>query len=40
LNAWKNYFSQLLTVHGVNDVMQTQIHTAEPLITELSSFRG
>jgi hypothetical protein len=34
LNRWKNYFRQLLTVHGVNDVMQTEIHTAEPLVPE------
>jgi hypothetical protein len=31
LNRWKNYFCQLLNVHGVNDVRQTEIHTAEPL---------
>jgi len=27
----RNYFSQLLNVHGVKDVRQTEIHTAEPL---------
>jgi hypothetical protein len=27
LNRWKNYFCQLLNVHGVNDVRQTEIHT-------------
>jgi hypothetical protein len=27
-----------LNVHGVNDVKQTEIHTAEPLVPELSSF--
>jgi len=26
---WRKYFSQLLNVHGVNDVRQAQIHTAE-----------
>jgi hypothetical protein len=31
---WRNYFSQLLNVHGVNDVRQTEIHTAEPLVPE------
>ena len=31
---WRNYFSQLLNVHGVNDVRQTEIHTAEPLVSE------
>jgi hypothetical protein len=30
-NRWKNYFCQLLNVHGVND-RQTEIH--EPLIPE------
>jgi hypothetical protein len=24
---WRNYFFQLLNVHGVNDVRQTEIHT-------------
>jgi hypothetical protein len=28
---WRNYFSQLLNVHGVNDGGQVEIHTAEPL---------
>jgi hypothetical protein len=37
LNRWKNYFCQLLNVHGVNDVRQTEIHTAEPLVLEPSS---
>jgi hypothetical protein len=32
LNRWKNYFCQLLNVHGVNDIMQTEIHTAESLV--------
>jgi hypothetical protein len=36
-NRWKNYFCQLLNVHGVNDVRQTEIHTAEPLVSEPSS---
>jgi hypothetical protein len=31
LATWRNYFSQLLNVHGVNDVRQTEIYTAEPL---------
>jgi hypothetical protein len=40
LNRWKNYFSQLLNVHGVNDVRQIEmkVHTDEPLIPEPSSF--
>jgi hypothetical protein len=38
LNRWKNYFSQLLNVHGVSDVRQTEIQTLEPLITDHSPF--
>ena len=34
LAKWMNFFSQLLNVHGVNDVRQTEIHTAEPLVPE------
>ncbi|PNF40670.1 hypothetical protein B7P43_G04763, partial [Cryptotermes secundus] len=34
LNTWRNYFSQLLNVHRVSDVRQTEINTAEPLIHE------
>ena len=37
LAGWRNYFSQLLNVHGVNDVRQTEIHTAEPLVPEPSA---
>jgi hypothetical protein len=32
------YFSQLLNVHGVNGVRQTEIHTAGPLVLQLSAF--
>jgi hypothetical protein len=32
LNRWKNYFSQLLNVHNVSDVRQSEVHTAEPLV--------
>ena len=32
LPRWWNHFSQLLKVQGVNDVWQTEIQTAEPLI--------
>jgi len=35
---WRNYFSQLLNVHRVNEVRQTEIHTAEPLVPEPSAF--
>jgi hypothetical protein len=31
LNRWKIYFSQLLSVHYVSDVRQTEVHMAEPL---------
>jgi hypothetical protein len=36
LNSWKNFFNQVLCVHGVHDVRQMDIHTAEPLVPELS----
>jgi hypothetical protein len=32
LNWWKNYFSQLLNVHNVNDIRQIEVHTAESLV--------
>ena len=35
---WQNHFSQLFSVHGVSDFRQTEIHTAEPLVPELSAF--
>jgi len=38
LSRWRNYFSQLLKARGVNDVRQTEIHTAEPLVPEPSAF--
>jgi hypothetical protein len=34
---WRNHFSQLLNVRGVNDFRQTEIHTAEPLAPEPSA---
>ena len=34
LARWRNHFSQLLNIHGVNDVRQTEIHTAEPLVPD------
>jgi len=36
LARWRNLFSQLLNVHGANDVRQTEIHTAETLVTQPS----
>jgi hypothetical protein len=40
LNKWKKYFYQLLNVrvHGVSDVRQIEIHTAEPLVPDPSPF--
>ena len=39
LARWRNYFSQLLNIHGVNDFRQTEIHTAEPLVPVLVPLR-
>ena len=38
LARWRNHFSQLLNIHGINDVRQTEIHTTEPLVPEPSAF--
>jgi hypothetical protein len=37
-NTWKDFFSQLLNLHGVSDVRQREMHTAEPLAPELGPF--
>jgi hypothetical protein len=37
-NRWKNYFSQLLNVHGINDIRKTEMHIAKPLVPKPSSF--
>ena len=37
VDRWRNYFSQLFNVHGVKDVGQAEIHTAEPLVSEPSA---
>jgi hypothetical protein len=37
LNRWRNHFSQLLNVNGVNDIKQTEIHSTEPLVPEPSA---
>ena len=34
----RNHFSQLLNVHGVNDVRQAEIHATEPLVPEPSTY--
>jgi hypothetical protein len=36
MNGWKIFFNQALNVHGVDDVRQINIHTAEPLVPEPS----
>jgi hypothetical protein len=37
LNRWKNYFCQLLNVHGAGGVRQTGMHTTEPFVPEPSA---
>jgi hypothetical protein len=36
LNKWKNFFNQMLNVHGVHNVRQKDIYMAEPLVPEPS----
>ena len=38
LARWRNHFSQMVNIHGVNDVRQAEIHMAEPLVPEPSTF--
>ena len=38
LARWRKYFSQLLNIHGVNEVKQIKLHTAEPQVPEPSAF--
>ena len=38
LARWRNHFSQVLNILEVNGVRQTEIHTAEPLVPEPSTF--
>jgi len=38
LARWRKHFSKLLNVHGVIDVRQTELHTAEPIVPEPSAF--
>jgi hypothetical protein len=35
-NRWKNFFKQVLNIHGVQDVRQRDIHMSEPLVPEPS----
>jgi hypothetical protein len=37
LNRWKNYFGQLLNVHGAGGVRQTEIRTAELFVPDPSA---
>ena len=37
MTRWRNYFSQLLNVHGAKELRQEEIHTAEPLVPEPSA---
>jgi len=37
LGRWRKSFSQILNIRGVNDVRQTEIHTAESLVPEPSA---
>jgi hypothetical protein len=36
-NRWKNYFSQLLNIHRVGGIRQTEMHIAEPFVPVLSA---
>ena len=38
LARWGNHYPQLLSARGVNNVRQTEIHTAEPLVPESCAF--
>ena len=38
LARWRKYFCELLNVHGVNAVQQTEIQAAEPIVPEPSAF--
>jgi hypothetical protein len=39
LARWRNHFSQLLKVHGDNEIRYTEIHTSELLVPEPSAFK-
>jgi hypothetical protein len=38
LVRWRNHLFQLTNARGVNDVRQTEIHTAVPVVPEPSAF--
>jgi hypothetical protein len=35
---WRKYFSQLLNVYAVNNIKETELHTAEPLVPQPTAF--
>jgi hypothetical protein len=37
LNRWRNYFCQLLHVHGAGGIRQTEMHIADPFVPETSA---
>ena len=37
LVMWWNHFSQLFSIHGSSDLRQTEIHSAQPIVPELSA---
>jgi hypothetical protein len=39
LDVWKNFFCQLLNVHGAGGVRQTEMNSAEPSVPERSAFK-
>ena len=38
LVMWRNHFFQLFSVHGLSDLRQSEIHTTQPIVPELSAF--
>jgi hypothetical protein len=40
LARWRNHFSQLLDIHGVNVVRQTKLHTAQTLVPKTIFFEA
>jgi hypothetical protein len=40
LNRLKNYFCQLLNLHGVSDIRHTEMHTTEPVVPEVIYFKA
>jgi hypothetical protein len=40
LRRCRKHFSQLLSIYGINDVRQTEIRTAQPLLPEPSALEA